>query len=726
MHCLRMNDWKSHVVCIGLTVLFLGSCTENIDESARYVFKDYTAIGYLQRHTDTYSEYLDLLYSVPVMEDMETTMGQLLSARGHYTIFAPTNEAIATYLQGMVEAGLATAPSWDAFVDEEKCDSVRRVVVMNSIIDSGDNDKAFAITDFPYKNGEEFMIPNMNDQKLSVYYGGLGIQLDDEGTPIGEVDSILINQDCPINGKNRNIPVTNGYIHQVEKVITCSSITLADYLQELIYKKEGPYLMMAKAVQACGLMDTMRAVRDEVYELKYKKGLIKNLVGMTYHGFAEGNTAYVPQHRKYGFTIFAETDDFWREKGLDPEAPDALEKLQTWVQDNHQYAEEDRFSVNTNFRDEDNLLYQWVTYHILPMRIGAAKLVYHENEYGYNADNPDVLATPVYDLYTTYGKRRLLKIYESKESNGIYLNRFPKLDNGRHGTNHELYCEPGKVGCRVGKEDPRAIISQTTNACIYPIDAPLSYNDDVRDNLKQQRMRIDAMTLFPEAMSNDLRKNHLTDEKYQHVYIPERTVYPYFENMWTTEGSYFVYYNAYMEYYSNLYFDEVKCVGFYDVTLKLPPVPRRGTYEIRWGYDANPRRGMAQVFLGKSREKMFAADIPLDMRYQLYNTETGFEYDTGDDDYDSEVDKRMRNKGYMKAGKGWCHPQNPEWTGRNPFLGGSAMRRIIYRGVMDPEETYYIRMKSVLDSDRTEFMMDLLEYCAKEVYDNPEESEDIW
>ena len=54
------------------------------------------------------------------------------------------------------------------------------------------------------------------------------------------------------------------------------------------------------------------------------------------------------------------------------------------------------------------------------------------------------------------------------------------------------------------------------------------------------------------------------------------------------------------------------------------------------------------------------------------------------------------------------------------------MRRIIYRGPMDPSETYYIRMKSVLDSDKTEFMMDLLEFCAKEVYASPDEPEDIW
>ena len=45
---------------------------------------------------------------------------------------------------------------------------------------------------------------------------------------------------------------------------------------------------------------------------------------------------------------------------------------------------------------------------------------------------------------------------------------------------------------------------------------------------------------------------------------------------------------------------------------------------------------------------------------------------------------------------------------------------------MDPNETYYLRAKSVLDSDKTEFMMDILEICPKEVYDNPENPEDIW
>ena len=48
------------------------------------------------------------------------------------------------------------------------------------------------------------------------------------------------------------------------------------------------------------------------------------------------------------------------------------------------------------------------------------------------------------------------------------------------------------------------------------------------------------------------------------------------------------------------------------------------------------------------------------------------------------------------------------------------------RQTLDPDKTYYIRFKSVLDKLTPEFYMDGLEWCPKEVYDNPEKPEDIW
>jgi hypothetical protein len=45
---------------------------------------------------------------------------------------------------------------------------------------------------------------------------------------------------------------------------------------------------------------------------------------------------------------------------------------------------------------------------------------------------------------------------------------------------------------------------------------------------------------------------------------------------------------------------------------------------------------------------------------------------------------------------------------------------------LDPDETYYIRFKSVLDDEELQFFMDYFEFVAKDVYDNPVEPEDIW
>ena len=128
---------------ISLTVLFLlAACKEDVDTSARYVFKYDTAVSYLQKFPETYSMYLDLLYKTPVSDVSRTTVGQLLSARGRYTVFAPTNQAIQDYLDSLaVREKFLTAPSWDAFTDSTKLDSIRRVIVLNSIIDCGDQNQ---------------------------------------------------------------------------------------------------------------------------------------------------------------------------------------------------------------------------------------------------------------------------------------------------------------------------------------------------------------------------------------------------------------------------------------------------------------------------------------------------------------------------------------------------------------------------------------------------------
>ena len=699
-----------------LLLLFMAySCSEKIDESSRYVFKYETILSYLQKH-DAYHDYAELLNKVNIGKYSSSKVGQLMSARGNYTVFAPTNKAIQDYLETLVDEGLISEPSWDAFTDSVKLDSIRKVIVFNSIIDGGDEtNNYYYVHDFPEVNQGEFILGNLFDRKLSVYRFA------------EDPDSLCINGDCPISRLQRDILCTNGIIHQVGKVIAPKDVTAASYIQECLDERKDGYLTIFRVIQACGLLDTLRAIRDEVYEELYQQGKIEDLHNMTGIGFAEGSVASAPKHRLYGFTIFAETDDFWRSEGIEPTDPDLLDKLTKWILDNHQYSDEDKFTTGTDYTSEGHLLYQWVTYHILPMKIPADKLVFHINELGFNLNSPKIYGIPVYEYYTSFGKRRLFKIYESKESKGIYINRFPVHDNGRRGNNHEIYCEPDKVGCRIGADSEMAVLNDIINCNIYPIDAPLSYSDAVRDNLQKDRIRFDGMSLFPEAINNDFRLKKATAEMYKHVYIPNTVrAYNYLPNMQQNADMNFVYYNAWNDDWCNLQRDEMKAVGRFEVMFTLPPVPRRGTYEVRYKVLANSNRGIAQIYFGSDPENLPVAGIPIDLTMDCRNEtdriKVGYERDSEDDDYNAEVDKRMRNNGYMKGPQSINSNDGTErgWNDRE------NIRHIFVRQTLDPDKTYSIKLKSVLDSDKKEFYMDFIEYCAKEIYDNPESPEDIW
>ena len=359
-----------------ILLLLLSSCTESIDTSSRYVFKEHTVVSYLESHAD-YSQYVSVLKKVPVSRRSNTSMYQLLSARGNYTIFAPTNEAIDAYLQKLVDDNLIASPSWDAFTDSLKLDSIRKVIAHNSVIDGGDlSEQVFYSAKFPEVNNGEIFIPNMLDHKVNV-------------STFKNNDTIFVCGDCPLDPRNYDIPVINGVIHQTHKVIAPDDVSAGRYLRLLIENGQEGFLVMAKCLEACGLFDTLSVIRDETYETLYQMGKIPDLKAYMSHGFtdASGNSssnALSPEHRKYGFTIFAEHDSYWRSQGIDPHAPNVPELIQQWIMNNRMYLSDDVYTTDANYRSPNNVLNQWANYHILPMRIEANKLVYHWNETGYS------------------------------------------------------------------------------------------------------------------------------------------------------------------------------------------------------------------------------------------------------------------------------------------------------------------------------------------------------
>ena len=170
--------------------------------------------------------------------------------------------------------------------------------------------------------------------------------------------------------------------------------------------------------------------------------------------------------------------------------------------------------------------------------------------------------------------------------------------------------------------------------------------------------------------------------------------------------------------------DEVKCVGHWELVFTLPPVPKKGTYEVRYRILTNSDRGVGQFYFGDDPEKLPVTGIPVDLTMGGSNQLTGWQEDTSDDDQNAAVDKQMRNNGFMKGEESILILKQPGTTAR-ANVNRNIVRRIVTRATLDPDKTYYLKMKSVLDTETSEFYMDYIEYCPKEIYDNPEEPEDI-
>ena len=689
-------------LCLGFVTL-LTACHEDIDTSARYVFTERTIASYLDDHAQ-FSEYVRLLKEQPVSDVSKTSVYQLMTAYGYYTCFAPTNDAIQMYLDSLVIKGIIPEASWDAFPSERARDSVRAVIVLNSILDGTKQERTYISAEFP-KTNEEFAINTMADRKISVTYYKQ------------DLDSMSIDGICPVSKKNRDIEAINGYIHQLGYVINPSNETLGSTLHKYAFDYESGLSVMANLIETCGLIDTLTKVRDERYEVLYKTGAFPSFKWQL-----RGWEIPAPEHRKYGFTLFAETDDFW-EAELGKDRRDIKkEDVIAWLENKNYYPD----AVNDDdYRNENNLLNQFVTYHLLPQRIPVDKLALHYNEKGYNSKLRNASPTvPVWAHYVTFGKRRLLRIWESAESQGPYLNRFPKLNKGRREDYHESECAEENLGVEIRTDETSGIV-KLINAIIYPIHEPIAYTENVRNQLAKQRLRYDAWELQPEAMNNDMRLVSQTDAIWYFSSDPDKQ---YFENATVnSKQTHFMLLSGRDQSWPNYQGDELLAEGVYDITITLPPVPKFGVYEIRMGVSTySGTRGICQVYWGPRKDQLVAQGIPVNMQLggNSSGNMLGWEVDTDDDDYNAEVDKKMRNNGFLKGPEYIVASAGGRETNR---MNAGATRRIVVRESMSPDVQYYMRFKTVQpDYTTKQLFVDYLEWCPKEVYDNPETPEDIW
>lgn len=666
------------IAIVGVAALSMTACSDDVDESNLYTFTGNMITGYLAK-SDSFQLYSYCLKKVYLSNKSKSTFSDLLSTRGNYTVFAPTDEAMHYLIDSIYNQ--------KDYPIEQVEDSIVEKIVRCGIIDNGDNN-AYRIEDL---NEGSIPITNADDRYLTIRFDTLA------GGTVAK-----INNDAIVISKNREME--NGYIHAVDRVVMLSNA----YISSMI--DEAPNLrIFSMLLKETGWADSLNFYRDEVYEQQEHP---------EYTGEPNWDDR-TPQHRYFGYTVLVETDSIFHEKwGIDmPVMEQGVIVNEATIRQQLKEKCRQAYPLATaeNLTDPDNAENQFVAYHLLEYRIPFNWLVVHRTEYGYSYKNPTRLSINCDNYWETmsHRHRRMIKMTEGPLTDGIRINRYYKYDPDTYDETDVIIPGIGITSIN-GDYDNNAL-----NGFYYPIDDILVYSDDVPGKVLNQRIRMDLSTYYPELINNNIFITDHNGHYMPHGYLKYVTI--------NAEASDYHYLTGYNCGWNDMYCDEHNITGAYDFTLRIPPVPFEGTWEVRLVYSYSSNRGMAQLYFGTNKSNLQAYGLPLDQRVQVTNPNIGWAlYEDEDPELNRARDKDMRNKGYMMG----CHHEGPSTGGivsttLYNVTSEHRLRKIFYTGNLKPDETYYIRFKSILSNTATMFVLDYIEFAPKSVYAG-DTAEDRW
>ena len=689
------------VASLGLGVLAsLESCRETVDTGNFTISKDETITDHL-RDNAKFSDIYKVMQRVTLgNKDNASPLSSVLAARGNYTIFAPTNEAMAKYITSLLGEGKT--------VNDLSLEQAQRIAY-SCVIDNG-TETAYDSPNFGnYVNGA-FPKGDLNNRSITLK------QLTDSSkTP---VDTYY-----QLNGNSRIVSTdqktSNGFIHEVDAVIAPSSKAVPDLIAEA-----GNMNVMTALLKATGWDKKLVETLDQAYEAQEHETEPRRFNGVVGR-FSEA------QHRYLGFTGFVETDDVYaKEWGI----PAPVLGTGGAITNTDEIVAAVRAKVETAYgteaqgdlTNEKNAVNRFVAYHFLKGRMGFNQFVAHYNEWGYkygDAYNPqqNKYSIDIFDYFTTEGENpELMKITQTATDHKIHLNRVATYDPNDYTKMTKVVAEGIEVSAE-NQVNGKAVDNNALNGYYFPIGEILMLDQTARAALGGERIRFDITTILPELLSYGCRSNR------KYTYFPRG----YFNNILNaSEGTRLLYLHSsavggsgWRDYQG----DELMVLGLYDFVLKLPPVPAAGTYEIRMGLSNNSLRGMCQVYFGNSPNDLRPAGLPVDMRQAgKGNDNIGWVADSKDESLNAENDKNMRNHGWMKAPRSFTVNDGKGDTDLRNFGSGDILRRIITVQHMEPGKSYYLRFKSALNQTDSQFFSDYFELVPNSVFSGTLEPEDQW
>ena len=521
----------------------------------------------------------------------------------------------------------------------------------------------------------------------------------------------------------RDDSVENGIIQPVDMVIEKSNSYIADILRDHAATASSKFTTFYEALVATGVIDQMALVEDENYDkTAYPK--------YYYTSDFWKEVAWVPDHKKYGDTVFVEPDEVLQSKyGIAKGDVRALYEKACELYDpvypqdvnapGHSYE---------NLSDSVNPLRRFIQYHILNKYVaGTADLTPMEVNIGvvngaFGFD--ESLINPV-DWHYTLLPHTMMKVEQLTVSDyvghGIIRERYI---NRRYDKTYNI--EGQHIDATVETDN----IHDAINGHYFYVDDIVAFTDQVKNIVQNDRIRMDFSSVFPEVVCNGLRYegNPTQDDSND---TPDDSSTPkngrnYYFPMGYLDGVSFtncsvVLRRPHINFWS-WQGDEWNLFGDYDFTFRIPPVPYSGDWQIRLGFCALETRGVMQVYfdgvpqgIPLDMTKFLNGDLYIGDRFET--DETAAKYDAMSDEDKAQEQKLLKNLGAYRAPRSIFHFST---SAKFYFVGNErTYRRILCQTYIDATKDHYLRFRVASDGkqgNNNEFMLDYLELVPKSVY----------
>ena len=250
-------------------MLMLTSCSDEPDSQYFYTFTGEMMSDWLKSpERPQYSEFAEIVERAGLMD--------LLATYGHYTCFAPNNEAVDNFLKGR---GLSSVSQ----LSDADCDTIARTHLVSYMYTTYD------------MIGHKLPTVNMLNRYLATEPG-----FDNDSNAV-----IVLENLAKIKFDLKDDSVENGIVQPIDMVIEKSNSYVTDLM------RDNPKIsIFYNALMATGVINDVMLVEDENYNYKD----YESEYGTT--GASEQNPKRydAPDTKKYGYTFFIEPDELLESK----------------------------------------------------------------------------------------------------------------------------------------------------------------------------------------------------------------------------------------------------------------------------------------------------------------------------------------------------------------------------------------------------------------------------